>query len=298
VFEKVLPELEVKLALGTVQFGVRYGVANSTGQVNRADVAEILHRATAAGFDTLDTAIAYGESEACLGAIGVANWRVVTKLPALPSDVRDIRRWVATQLSESMHRLGVAQLEALLLHRSSDLFGPSGGDYLSVLQEIKETGLSRSLGVSIYDTNELDAVWSVFRPDIVQAPCNVLDRRLIRSGWLARLRENRVRVHIRSAFLQGLLIMPVERRPVYFAPKVEIIDRWLAWCKAQNVSPLAAALSFVRAQPGIECVVVGVDSLTQLTEIVDASEIRVPLPPDDLYSEDRELIEPSRWKLT
>jgi aryl-alcohol dehydrogenase-like predicted oxidoreductase len=285
------------LALGTVQFGLRYGVSNQTGQVPQSQVAAILSEAAAAGITTVDTAIAYGDSEASLGRAGMSGWRVVTKLPPLPAEVVCLESWVEQQLEDSLRRLGVPQVEAVLLHRSSDLLGRRGALYLQALLKLKSERF-RFLGVSIYEPAELDALWPLWEPEIVQAPCNVFDRRLASSGWLTRLASRGVRVHTRSTFLQGLLLMSPERRPPAFAPWAALLDRWCGWCRQSGVSPLAAALGFVRAQPGVECIVVGVDSAAHLREILAAFRSESPVPPAELCSEDRDLIDPSRWKLS
>jgi aryl-alcohol dehydrogenase-like predicted oxidoreductase len=287
-----------KLALGTVQFGLRYGVANISGQVAPAAIAAILQRAGQAGIDTLDTAIAYGDSEARLGEAGVSSWRVVTKLPSLPDGVSNVFEWVESQVRGSLQRLKIAGLDGLLLHKTADCVGPLGADYVRALNELKARGWVRSAGISIYDPSELDAVWPVWQPDIIQAPCNVLDRRLLQSGWLEKLRLAGVRLHVRSVFLQGLLLLPKSRRPESFAPWTTLLDRWLDWCVEHEITPPQAALGFILSLPGVERLVVGVDSGAQLDEILAATNAEVAVPPDDLYSGDRALIEPSRWKLT
>jgi aryl-alcohol dehydrogenase-like predicted oxidoreductase len=294
--EKVPDEAMIRFALGTAQFGLDYGVANRTGQVGQSEVAAILNRAAAAGIDTLDTAIAYGQSEACLGKAGMTGWRVITKLPPLPPDIASVSQWIDDQIGGSLRRLGIAQLEAVLLHSSRDLLGPHCDGYLRTLTHVKSAGLTRALGVSIYEPAELDDLWPIWRPDIVQAPCNVLDRRLIRSGWLERLTRHGVRVHVRSAFLQGLLLMPPERRPDGFEPWSAILNRWTAWCNERGVSALQGALAFVRNLNGVEFVVVGVDAVQQLQQILALSTVNEPPPPEDIFSEDRNLIDPSRWR--
>ncbi len=294
--EKVPADAMIRLALGTVQFGLDYGVANVSGQVSPSEVSAILNRATAAGIDTLDTAIAYGQSEACLGNAGMTGWRVITKLPPLPQEVDSVPQWFDAQIEGSLGRLGIAQLDTVLLHRASDLLGPHAETLLRTLIGAKAAGLTRSLGVSIYDPAELDGLWPIWRPDVVQAPCNVLDRRLIRSGWLDHLYRSGVRVHVRSAFLQGLLLMPAQRRPERFAPWRVILDRWTEWCMEHEVSPVRGALAFVGAVRGVDLLVVGVDSAAHLDEVLAHSSATEPLPPDDLFSEDKNLIDPSRWK--
>lgn len=284
-----------RLALGTVQFGLNYGIANRSGQVVDSEVGTILARAAAAGIDTLDTAIAYGQSEDCLGRAGVAGWRVITKLPPLSQPVADVAQWIEEQISGSLRRLGIPRLEAILLHRSHDLLGPQGEAYLRTLHDMKAAGLTRAIGVSVYDPGELERLWPLWRPDVVQAPCNVLDRRMIHSGWLGRLDSAGVRVHLRSVFLQGLLLMPARGRPDMFARWRDILDRWTGWCDERGVSPLAGALAFVRSVPGVERLVIGVDCAAHLEEIL-AVPVAEPVPADDIFSEDRDLIDPSRWK--
>jgi aryl-alcohol dehydrogenase-like predicted oxidoreductase len=287
-----------RLALGTVQFGLKYGVANESGQVSAPQIAAILERARSCGLDTLDTAIGYGESESRLGEAGIAGWHVVTKLPPLPAGTVSVAEWVESQVAASMRRLRVEGLDGLLLHRPADLLGPAGSSYVAALQSLRDRGQMRALGFSIYDPAELESLWPVCRPDLVQAPCNVLDRRLIHTGWLQRLSASGVRVHARSVFLQGLLLMDAARRLDAFARWRPLLDRWLGWCADNRTTPLQAALSFVLAQSGVERVVVGVDSAAHLEQILAASEVSVPLPPADLFCNDRDLIEPARWKLT
>jgi aryl-alcohol dehydrogenase-like predicted oxidoreductase len=126
----------------------------------------------------------------------------------------------------------------------------------------------------------------------------VLDRRLVQSGWLDRLLEQDVRVHARSAFLQGLLLMPVDQLPDYFTPWQVLLSRWHAWCAKLGKTPVQAALAYLHGIGGIERVVVGVDSPEQLQDILMAVRSEPVPPPADLYSQDLPLIEPFRWKLT
>jgi aryl-alcohol dehydrogenase-like predicted oxidoreductase len=286
-----------KLALGTVQFGQRYGIANTLGQPSLQEVGSILSRAATAGLDTLDTAVAYGDSERVLGSVGVSDWRIVSKLPRLPDGVHEVASWVDGQVRASLQRLQVPALDGLLLHHPADLVGSRGEAYRAALRSIKAAGLSRAVGVSIYDPEELERLWTHWRPDIVQAPLNVFDRRLIAGGWLARLRTAGVTVHTRSAFLQGLLLMPPARRPAWFDPWRPLLDRWWEWCRSQGVTPLQAALAFVLSQAGVDRVIVGVDSGLQLDEVLAAAAAGAPTAGADMSSDDRTLLEPLRWKL-
>lgn len=286
-----------KLALGTVQFGLKYGVGNRFGVPSETETAAILILARRGGVDTLDTAVSYGDCEARLGALGLHGWRIITKIPALPEGTFDPRTWLEDQVRESQRRLCVKRLDAVLLHHAADACGVAGSSVLGALRALKEAGLVSAIGVSIYDPIELDSLWPVWIPDIVQAPFNVLDRRLVRSGWLKRLSDAGVRVHARSVFLQGLLLMDAKERPASFDRWGRLLDRWAGWCTAQGHPQLDAALGFVCAQAEIERVVVGVETAAQLGQILQASSRVVALPPDDMMSDDRELLEPYRWRV-
>jgi hypothetical protein len=285
-----------RLALGTVQFGLPYGVANRAGQVGREEAAAIIEQAAAAGLDTLDTAVAYGESEKRLGEIGVGRWRVVSKLPEMPPAVADAAGWAREATEGSLGRLKIRRLRGLLLHRSSQLLGPRGEELYAALAELKTRGLVEKIGVSIYGPEELEALWPRFRFDLVQAPFNVFDRRLAASGWLEKLHQAGVEVHARSIFLQGLLLMDAAARPARFDRWRPRWERWHQWLKNEGQTPLQACLQFALSRPELDRVVVGVDSLAQFREIVRAADSKsVTAPTEQLMCEDRDLIDPSRW---
>lgn len=285
----------MKLALGTVQFGVPYGVANTQGMPDRQAVTRMLACAETAGIDLLDTAAAYGDSEATLGSIGVRNWRVVTKLSAVPDDCADVAGWVRASLACSLERLGLSKVYGLLLHRPAQLLGQHGPAIAQAMQSMRDEGLVQKIGVSVYGPAELDSISGKMPLDLVQAPFNLLDRSLQMSGWLERLKEGGCEVHTRSAFLQGLLLMDKATRPQRFERWDALWQCWHAWLRDSQQTPQAAALGFVLAQPGIDRVVVGVDSVDHLQQLLAASRQPFIAPPPSLASDDPELVNPSMW---
>ena len=286
----------MRLALGTVQLGLPYGIANQVGQVSRPEAKAMLQLASESGIDTLDTAIGYGESEICLGEADVRNFKIVTKLPSIPAGCSDVAGWVREQVSASMGRLGVEHLYGLLLHRSEDLLGSNGELLYRALLELKDTGQVPKLGVSIYSPQELDAITKLFGLDLVQSPFNLIDQRLHTTGWLDRLKTKGIEVHTRSVFLQGLLLMPQTAVPRQFARWDGLWDRWHKWLSVTNVSAVQASLAFPLAFKGIDRVVVGADSLSQLAQIIGASVTPPPLVTlPNLQSDDVGLINPACW---
>jgi len=282
----------MKLALGTVQFGMQYGIANKGGQTERPEVERILGYALQHGVDMIDTAVAYGDSEACLGMAGVEKFRVVTKLPAkIEGDVED---WASEHLKASLKRLRISTAYGLLLHRSQQLLGAGGQLLARSLARLKSDGLVDKIGVSIYDPKELELLADECSIDLIQAPFNIFDRRLMTSGWLQRLHEDGVEVHVRSAFLQGLLLMPRVRVPEQFSPWSDLFDQWHAWLAETHTNATEACLAFAN-HPMVDRVVIGVDNLDQFKEVLHASRGAFVQKAPNLGCNDIKLVNPSNW---
>jgi len=288
-------EVGSRLAIGTAQFGLAYGIANKTGQVQPAEISQVLQVAREGGIRTIDTAIAYGESETALGKSGIAGWEVISKLPPIPETCRDVRSWVHESVNASLRRLGVPALHGLLLHRGQDLLTSHGHKLHDAIVELRDQQKIGTFGVSIYDPAELNDYSGKFDIRMIQCPLNVFDRRLARDGLLDRLVERGIEIHVRSAFLQGLLLMPPREIPERFAPWKILLREWHDWLATQQISALAACLQFVKGFRQISRIVVGVDSLRQIQEILmawDASAIDIPAT---LKSDDPNLINPALW---
>lgn len=284
-----------RIALGTAQFGLPYGVANKVGQVSRIEAKSILHHAYIHKIDTIDTAIGYGQSEDCLGEVGVKDFQIITKLPGVPDGCADIKEWVEEQLEASLSRLGVRKVYGLLLHQPEQLLGLNGNALYNALKSLKEEGLVKKIGISVYSPSELDLLTNNFHFDLVQAPFNILDRRFFITGWLQRLKDSGVEIHTRSAFLQGLLLLNRVAIPPKFLPWNGLLKKWHDWLDKNSISALQASLAFPLSFSQIDRVVVGVDSKSQLLQILSAESDSMNTHVPNLSSEDENLINPANW---
>ncbi len=283
-----------KLALGTVQFGLSYGIANRDGQTPLAEVRQILDLARRSGLDTLDTARAYGNSERVLGRCGAQGWRIVSKLPARQIS-GGAANWVRDCLAQSLHALKVESLGGLLLHQPSLLLGEDAPVIHETLLALKAEGRIKKLGISVYEPSELEALIPRYAIDLVQLPFNLVDRRMLHSGWLDRLHRAGIEVHARSCFLQGLLLMPQDERPAKFDRWRSLWQGWHDWLAQSGQTPLRACLGYSLAQPQISRVLVGTESAAQLAEILEAAQCPALSVPGALTVNDPDLINPSRW---
>ncbi len=290
-----------KLGLGTVQFGLAYGVTNARGQVAAADARAIVGAALAAGIDLFDTAAAYGDSERALGdALGArSDVRIVSKLPPLAADrigVAEIEEYRAA-LQRSLAQLRRPSIYGLLLHRPDDLLKPGAERLVALLADLKSAGTVARIGISAYDPAQIELALDRLPLDAVQVPVNLLDQRLLQDGTLDRLKHRRVEVHARSVFLQGALLAEPSSLPGHFAPHRERLSAVGRAAERAGLSRLALCLRFVLDQAMVDRVIVGVTGVAELQQILAAAADPTPLPDGlaALASDDLHLVNPALW---
>jgi len=284
----------VKLAIGTAQFGMPYGISNKSGQVSQVEVKNILELASSNGVDTLDSAIGYGNSEATLGHVGIDGWNVISKIPPMP--VGSDNGWVLRQVKGSLSDLKINQLYGALLHAPEQLLSPNGTEIICGLEKAKSLGLVKKLGYSIYSPEHLSSFWEVFTPAIVQLPLNIFDQRAVNTGWLARMIELGIEIHARSIFMQGLLLMSSDQRPTYFHKWNQLFQKWDSMVAGKNA--LDACVGFIKSIHGISRVVVGVENQAQLSQLLFAWKKAAPMTAPQFSCEDESLVNPSSWRTT
>lgn len=286
-----------QLALGTVQFGLPYGITNANGQVSQETAANILQYATGQGIQLLDTATAYGQSEQVLTSLRAEqDFQIVSKtLPLSGHTLLEMEQ----ALSRTLMQLAQTQpLYGLLVHHPSDLLTPLGHDIYSRMQQLKDEGKIRKIGVSVYSAHDIQEVTSRYPVDLIQIPHNILDQRLRHDGWLQRLQERGVEIHTRSAFLQGLLLQPLASIPGYLSGLSQPLARIAARASELDCSLLTLALAYLRQQTAIDKVIVGVVDVTQLADICQAWALADILPQgcaDDLGINNEDLLNPALW---
>jgi aryl-alcohol dehydrogenase-like predicted oxidoreductase len=286
-----------KIALGTVQFGIDYGVNSVDGQVKPEEVKKILSYARSKKIDLLDTAPAYGNSEKILGKMNISNFKVVTKtrhFDSLEINNNDVKL-LNNDFHHSLKDLKQDSVYGVLVHNADDLLKPGAKKLFDQLQELKKSKKIVKIGVSVYNHRQLQSILDSFDIDLVQLPLNILDRRMIDNGMLATLLNKGIEVHARSVFLQGLLLMSEKNRPNKFNRWCGLWKIWHEWLNDNQMSALEATINHTTSMPEIAKVLVGVDTTDQLKEIVTASSRVLPDIPPEMFTSDVDLLNPSNW---
>jgi aryl-alcohol dehydrogenase-like predicted oxidoreductase len=286
----------VKLALGTVQFGLDYGAFGDNAKPSLDAVDRILTTAHNAGVCMLDTAAAYGDSESVLGQLNATErFQVITKIPQLSNSV-DAQADVNAYLSNSLKHLKSDTVYGVMTHSVDDLLGKNGDAIWDAMQSAKAADQVKRIGVSVYTPEQADAVMARFPIEIIQLPFNIFDQRAYQSGLFDRLRAAGVETHVRSVLLQGLLVSTPEALPSHLAAAAPLLAKFRNQCAALGCSPLAAALAFANGQGAIDKIVIGVRTVQELEGILHAWNDAPKLPDMSAYScADLTIIDPSQW---
>jgi len=186
---------------------------------------------------------------------------------------------------------------ALLLHNSKDLKSKYGNELLKKIIHLKKIGLVNKLGVSIYDTNELNLIFRKFTPNIIQLPINIIDRRFLEKKIILKLRKMKIQIQARSIFLQGILTKNPETLKSLKKNKrlYEIISSLCNWCIKKNLNLKEACLLFVKEQKSINFLTIGVESLEELKQNLSSLSKNKNFDLSRFASENKKIIDPRKW---
>ncbi len=280
-----------KLALGTVQFGLDYGISNTSGQVSLEEARKVLKLAKEYGVDTLDTSSTYGDSERVLGNIGIDDYQIVTKTTSLQLGVDNVLK----SFYRSLKKMNIQNVYGLLIHDTNDVKNRQFELLYKKLNQLKQVGVINKIGFSVYTPEQVDFLLDNFDFDLIQIPFNIIDNRFVVGGQIKKLRDNNVEIHARSVFLQGLLLMNSQDKLEKFSRWKDLWNLWHEWLNDNEITALEATIRYAMSVSEISKVVVGIDSTVQLKEILEACEGEVYNIPQNLFVHDADLLNPSNW---
>ncbi len=282
-----------KIVLGTVQFGLNYGINNTSGKVCFADLKSILSYAYKSGIKTLDTSHAYGDSEIVLGKSFLTNdfdFNVISKYPLTDKSVKYV-------FEESLSHLGKDKIYGYLVHHF---------DYYRLNPEIwadfvmlKNQGKVSKIGFSIYSIEQLQYLFdNNVAFDLIQFPYNIFDRQF--EPYLSKLKNMGVEIHTRSVFLQGLFFKDLSTLDGKLSALKPYLSKLHQYCETMGISVTQLALNYVLNNQFIDGVLIGVDSVEQLKCNIDVLDYQLDNSTtefvDHINIKEKELLNPVNWK--
>lgn len=296
----------MELCLGTVQFGMDYGIKGQK-QPSVEQAVEMLDYATQKGIDTIDTANAYGTAEDVVGTFLEKKTIVRDKLfiiskfrPNLLDDVKpdEYYKVMRGNLENTLSRLHTDYLDSYLLHSARYIYND---EIIETLNCMKQDGLVRRVGVSVYEPEE--AKKCIERPNVefMQLPFSIFDQRMEKAGVFKEAENDNIQIHSRSAFIQGLILMEENEVPTFLVKAKPIVKKISLLCKRHGLSRISLAMNYVKQQSRISHLVFGVDNIEQLKENIRTFKENIPSDIiDDIAKEfsdiEADIVMPSLWK--
>ncbi len=295
----------MKLCLGTVQFGMDYGIQGAYRPAyNKVD--DILDYAISHGITSLDTAAEYGLAEDVVGHFikyhpkKTKRLKAVSKLAANTFNGKKKAEWkkiAVGHADRSRKALGVDKLEAYLFHNASMIYEP---DAVRALNEVKCEGISKKIGVSIYTPQEALKALTYDEIEVIQIPYNLFDHRLDRNGFFIEARKRNIEVYARSTLLQGLLMMNENELPKNMQFAKAYVEKYHMICADFSICPLCAAINYVKQHAGIDFIIFGVDNLRQLREYIAMYDKDIPVEMISEFNKEfafveEKLVNPTLW---
>lgn len=256
-----------KLCLGTVQFGLDYGIANSKGETSQQNVNDILNFVLLEDINCFDTGSMYGSSEEKIGNFIKKNKKenvnIISKIKSIFFNMQHIES--IKNIDKSLELLASKSLFALLLH-NIDAIKDWNENNTELIKLLKKENKIKYFGVSIYTDEEFNLALSNEQVEIIQIPFNLLDQRAITNNWLKKAKEKNKLIFIRSIYLQGLILMDIANVPFYLNSAKKYLIKIEEIANKLNISKNQLALSFVNQLASESILLFGCDALEQAIE--------------------------------
>ena len=284
-----------KIILGSANFDQIYGIKKNF--IKKKEIKGLFNLALKNKIRTIATSPLYNKSEKIIGLLNNNKFKIISKIPKIPKNIKkkNIKKWLKLKAVNSLKNLKIKRFECLLLHDANSLLSKNGNEIYKSIKNIKTIGLTNKIGISIYDFNILDKILTKFKIDLIQAPLNILDQRLIMSGWLKKLKKRGIEIHVRSIFLQGILLLSHNQLP----KKLKKLNKkwiiWESWLKKNKFTPLQVCLSFIFNQRQLDGIVIGYNNKNQLNQILKQKKIKSSFSIPSLNIRENKLVDPRAW---
>ena len=288
----------MKIYLGTAQFDLNYGITNSNGKMPIQDIHKILQRSNKDGIIGIDTAKDYGETEKILGNFNINDFEISTKLPFINMENNKIENTIFNLVNNSLKKMKIKMINNLFLHYPNQLLEPKGAEIYKSLLKLKDNGIIKNIGYSIYSPLEAKKLINFFHPDIIQGPYSIFDRRMEKTGLLFTLKKLNILFQARSISLQGLLYLNADKLPKKFLKWKDIWIKYEKFLLENKINSAEAIINFIFTNKNLTNVVVGFNNYDQYRSFVEIKKnLKEHINYDINFDNfDETILNPNNWE--
>lgn len=282
-----------KIVLGTAQLSPNYGITKSTKKITFREFKKISNFCLKNNISYIDTAINYKNSDKYLSLINKNKFKIITKIPYLNIKKKsDIISIVDQEISKILSSLKVNKFHALLLHSPHQLNSRNGKYFYSYLEKLKQKGIFKKLGISVYTKAQTIKIIKKYKIDILQFPYNLINRAFDKKNFLNDLKKKKIELHARSCFLQGVLLNKPKLKKLFF---LNNLKEYFKWIENESLTPLEACLNFVYKNKYIDKFVLGFDNSMQIKDLKNIDFKKKINFPKKFYIKNKNIIDPRKW---
>ena len=285
---------KIKLGIGAANFGKKYGLSNF--RIRKNQIKKIFNFIEKNKIDLIDTAKNYKNSEKIVGEQKKYTKKIVTKI--FLKKTNDINNFLIEEIRNSLLKLNKKKIYGVLIHNIEILDVIDKEKLYQALKYLKKKRLIKKVGFSIYELRDLKYFKKQFIPDIIQVPMNIFDRRFCNKAFVDYVRSNNIEVHVRSCFLQGLLINYKNiKKFKKFKKWNNLFKKLDIFCKKKLINRMEASILFIKNSHFIKYVVIGIENVDQLKMIhtILNRQLKISNFPKNIKSNNLELIDPRKW---
>lgn len=288
-----------KLILGAAQFSGGYGFDKAQNTLTKTEIKKIFNYMKDNGINFLDTSLEYNNVNKKIRSYKTKKIKFITKIKfnndyLENKNKKQIKNIIINRLFSSKKEINIKHFHSLLIHNFETLELDNQKKLFDVLLELKKIKELSKIGFSIYDFKKLKITLKRFIPDIIQCPYNIFDRRLNDVDLKKIIRKKKISIHVRSIFLQGLLLLDPVNLPKKFLRWKSKFKKWHDWSKKKDIKKIDAIFSFLKDNKDIDKIIFGVQNLKQLKEVLSLRTKKTKIP-GYLASNDKNLISPNLW---
>ena len=287
-----------KIVLGTAQFSGNYGITKKNSFLAENEAHKILKTLLSKKLKHLDTSIDYENSLNKINSFNFNNWQITTKMDPKKLDFsseQNLYLSVENQIKLIKQNSSIKTIKNLLIRNSNMILTPKGKILYRVLKKIKRNKLIINFGYSIYSFKNLEKIIINFRPDLIQCPYNVFDRRIENIKIKSLLKKKKIKIQARSIFLQGVLLKKIHQLPKFFHKWKKLFLNFENSIKINKLTALSLCFNFVNNNKDIDEILIGVQSNKELKEILNIELKRKILISKELFNPSLKLIDPTKW---
>ena len=290
-----------KICIGTPQFSGFYGITNENKKnFKLRDINDFFKLLKKNRINYIDTALAYKKAEKNIisSKANISKFNIITKIPR-PNKLINYEEAVIKKISQSQKKFRIRKFYSILLHDCKNLQKSEIKKVLNIFRLLKKKNLTKYVGFSIYSTQDYKKIIRYFKPDILQVPGNIFDRTFLTKNFLNEIKKKKIKLHVRSIFLQGIILSDMQLINKKFKRWKNIFHSWEKFCQYHNSSKIEIATNFLFNYPLIDKIIVGFNNKNQFLEFLKIKKLNLKIP--NFINKDKKsiekLIKPYNWNL-